>query len=134
MNQSWFRRRWLDFRLGHSIYLIFALSFSNFVLIFYRLLVEQVEFLDEIFTDLWIFAIFFVLLYIPVSIVIGVWHRKTQLKVEQEQMFLQNPFLAKNFRVMIDVIEGKASKEEIEKFQALLRSIENRSDSSFLKD
>lgn len=118
------RRRWLDFRQGHGMYLIFALSFANFVLIFHRLLIERVDFLDDIFSDLWFFAIVFVVMYIPVAILIGFWHRRTQVKIETEQGFRNNPFMAKIFRMLVDIIEGTASKEEIKKFRDLLLSIE----------
>lgn len=124
MKNNWIRRRWLDFRMGHTLYLIFALSFANFILIFHRLLIERVEFLEGAFSSLWGFAMFFMILYIPVAILVGLWHRKTQLKVEQEQILRQNPFMARNFRMLVDIIEGKASKEEIEKFRNLLTSIE----------
>jgi len=126
LNQPWLRRRWLDFRFGHSLYLIFALTGVNFVLIFHRLLIERVEILNEVFSDLWFFTIVFVLCYIPISIVIGAWHRRTQMKVDQEQTLLNNPFMARNFRVLIDIIEGTASKEEINKFRNLLLSIEKK--------
>jgi len=124
MKNYWIRRRWLDFRQGHGLYLIFALSFANFILIFHRLLIERIEFLDEIFSSLLVFAIVFVILYIPIAILIGFWHRKTQLKIEAEQAMRQNPFLARNFRMLVDMIDGRASKEEIEKFRNLLTSIE----------
>ncbi len=124
MKNYWIRRRWLDFRQGHGLYLIFALSFANFILIFHRLLIERTEFLEEIFSSLWVFAIVFVILYIPVAILVGFWHRKTQLKIEAEQALRQNPFLATNFRMLVDMIDGRASKEEIEKFRNLLTSIE----------
>jgi len=130
MNKIWIRRRWLDFRFGHSVYLIFALTFANFVLIFHRLLIERVESLNEIFSNLWIFAVVFLLVYIPVSIGIGAWHRRTQMKVEAEQTLLQNPFMARNFRMLVDMIEGKASKVEIEKFRNLLKKIESKGDFS----
>ena len=130
MSNEWLRRRWLDFRFGHSVYLIFALTFVNFVLIFHRLLIERVESLNEIFSSLWIFAVVFLLVYIPVSIGIGAWHRRTQIKIETEQLFLQNPLGARLFRVLLDTIDGKASKEEIEKFRNLLKTIESKSDSS----
>jgi len=126
MNDSWMRRRWFDFRQGHGVYLIFALSFGNFVLIFHRLLIERVESLDEIFPNLWIFAIVFILFYIPVAIGIGAWHRRTQLKVDTEVGMRQNPFFAKWFRILIDIQTGKASKEEIENLRKLLRSIEDK--------
>ena len=129
MKQSWVRRRWQDFRFGHSIYLIFLLTFSNFVLIFYRLLIEKVEVLSEVFSDLWFFVGVFVILYIPIAMGIGAFHRRTQIRVETEQTLLNNPFMARNFRMLVDIIEGKASKEDIEKFRNLLRKIEKKSDS-----
>ena len=131
MSSKWFRKRWFDFRLGHSVYLIFLLSFSNFILIFHRLLIERVEFLNDIFSELWMFIVLFVGIYIPVSIVVGAWHRKTQIKVENEQALLNNPFMARNFRMMIDIIEGKASKDEVQKFREFLSKIEKKSDFDF---
>jgi len=131
MSSKWFRKRWFDFRLGHSVYLIFLLSFSNFILIFHRLLIERIEFLNDIFSELWMFIILFVGIYIPVSIVVGAWHRKTQIKVENEQALLNNPFMARNFRMMIDIIEGKASKDEVQKFREFLSKIEKKSDIDF---
>jgi len=126
MDDSWIRRRWFDFRQGHGVYLIFALSFGNFILIFHRLLIERVESLDEIFPNLWIFAVVFILLYIPIAIGIGAWHRRTQLKVDAEVGMRQNPLFAKWFRVLIDIQTGKASKEEIESLRKLLKSIEDK--------
>ena len=118
------RRRWYDFRLGHSVYLIFALSFANFILITHRLLIERVPILNEYFSSLWFFAIIFILAYIPISIVIGVWHRKTQLRVELDISMRQNPIFARAFATIIDIQTGKASKEQIEKFRETLHNIE----------
>jgi len=125
MTRHFVRRRWMDFRFGHTLYLIFALSFANFILIFHRLLIERIEFLNEIFSSLWIFAIVFVILYIPISILIGLWHRKTQISVETELSLKHNVFLARNFRVLVDMIDGKATKEEIQNFRNLLTKIES---------
>ena len=128
MSTSFFRRRWYDFRQGHGIYLIFMLSFANFILIFHRLLIERVEVLEKIFPNLWIFIIVFVLLYIPIAILIGAWHRKTQLKVDIEVAVRQNPIWAKMFRTLIDIQTGNASKEEIESARKFLKSIESKVD------
>ena len=122
------RSRWYEFRLGHSTYLIFMLTFVNFVLISYRLLIERIPFLQEFIPQLWIFAVMFLAIYIPVAIIIGFWHRKTQLKVEQTLSLQQNPFVAKLFRTMLDIQTGKASKEEIEKFRGFLINIEKKFD------
>lgn len=124
MKYAWGRRRWLDFRQGHGLYLIFALSFANFILIFHRLLIERIDFLGNIFSELWVFGIVFLLLYIPVAVLVGFWHRRTQIKVEAEQVLRQNPVMAKNFRILIDIMEKRASKEEIEKYRDFLCSIE----------
>jgi len=124
VKQGWIKRRWYDFRNGHSIYLIFALTFSNFVLIFYRLLIERVPFLDEIFTDLWLFMIIFVLIYVPVAVLIGHWHKKTQMKVETEVITRQNPLFAKFIRIIIDIQTGKATEKEVNDVRELLKSIE----------
>ncbi len=128
MKQGWIRRRWWEFRTGHSTYLIFLLTFMNFVLIAYRLLIERIPFIQELFPQLWIFILTFVLVYLPLSIIIGNWHRRTQLRVETTISVLENPLWAKMFRTMLDVQTGKASKEEIEKVRELLLSIEKKLD------
>ena len=128
MKEGWIRRRWWEFRQGHSTYLIFLLTFMNFVLIAYRLLIERIPFIQELFPQLWIFVLTFVLVYIPLSIFIGNWHRRTQLRVETTINVLENPLWAKMFRTMLDVQTGRASKEEIEKVRELLLSIEKKLD------
>lgn len=128
MNNGWTRERWYEFRTGHSTYLIFILTFVNFVLISYRLLIEKVSFFRELVPELWIFSLLFLALYIPAAIIIGYWHRHTQLKIENAITMQQNPFYAKLFRVLIDVQLGNMSKDEIEKFRNLLLSIEKKMD------
>jgi len=118
------RRRWLDFRNGHGLYLFFLMGFANFILIFHRLFIERIPFLDNIFSDLWMFAVFFIIIYIPTAILVGYWHKKTQMKVEMEILNRQNPFFARWFRIIIDILTEKASKEEVENLRKLLKSIE----------
>ena len=126
MTGSWVRRRWLDFRMGHSIYLIFLMSFANFMLIFHRLLIERVEWLDNLLGELWVFGILFVFLYIPVAIIVGAWHRKTQIKVETVVQLLQSPLHAKIFRIMMDIQTGKAKPDEIEALRNILKEVEDK--------
>lgn len=129
MTGSWARRRWHDFRMGHSIYLIFLMSFANFMLIFHRLLIERVEWLDNLFGELWVFAILFVFLYVPLAIVVGAWHRRTQIKIEADVHLLQSPLNAKIFRIILDVQTGKATAEEIEELRRMLKQVEKKGDS-----
>jgi hypothetical protein len=109
---DWFRRRWLDFRNGHSIYLIFILTFANFITIQYKLLIDQIPYLAGVFNNIIFFAIVFVLMYVPIGIVLGYWHRKTQWKVEQDALFRENKVGAIMWMYVIDLIEGNVSEED----------------------
>jgi len=124
--EGWIRRRWWEERTGHTLYLIYILTFVNFILISYTFFIERIPFVEELFPHLWIFVLIFLVSYIPASIIIGYWHRRTQLKVDTTIKILENPLLAKMFRTIMDVQTGKASKEEIEKIRQLLTKIEKR--------
>jgi uncharacterized protein YneF (UPF0154 family) len=126
MKEGWGRRRWWEFRQGHTVYLIFVLTFINFILIAYRLLIERVTFFKDLVPELWIFALMFILVYVPAAIIIGYWHRRTQLRVETTIINQQNPVLAKMIRTLLDVQTGKASEEEIKEFRDMLKSIERK--------
>ena len=126
MNESWIRRRWWEFRQGHSIYLIFLLTFMNFILISYRLLIERITIFKELIPDLWIFALLFIVVYLPAAVLIGYWHRKTQWKVELAIKQLENPVNAKMFRTILDVQTGKASEKEVKEFREFLTKIESK--------
>jgi len=126
MKEGWIRRRWWEFRQGHSIYLIFLLTFVNFILISYRLLIEKISIFKELIPELWIFALLFISIYIPAAILIGLWHRRTQLRVETTLVNQQNPLLAKMIRTLLDVQTGDASQEEIKEFRKEMEKIEKR--------
>lgn len=120
---SWVRRRWLDFRQGHTIYLVFAMTFLNFITIQYALLIDRVPALSSIFSNLWVFAIVFIGAYMPLAIIIGYWHRKTQWKVEQEAMFSENVVQARLWLFMIRLVQGKISEKEQTEMQEMLEKI-----------
>jgi len=126
MSQGWVRRRWWEFRAGHSVYLIFVLTFINFILIAYRLLIEKIPLFQDLIPNLSIFVLLFLSFYIPTAIIIGFWHRKTQLKVETTLTMQQNPVFAKMIRTILDVQTGEASDEEIKEFRAFLMKIESK--------
>jgi len=126
VNEAWIRRRWWEERHGHTTYLIYILTFVNFILISYTFLIEKIPFFQELIPQLWVFVLIFLVSYIPASTIIGYWHRRTQLRVETTIKLLENPLWAKMFRTVMDVQTGKASKEEIEKMRQLLTKIEKR--------
>lgn len=111
-SSDWLRRRWLDFRNGHSIYLVFAMTFANFITIQYKLLIDQIPSLAGIFDNIVIFAMVFILAYVPLSIFLGYWHRKSQWKVEQDALFRENKVGAIMWMYVIDLIEGKVSEQD----------------------
>jgi hypothetical protein len=102
------------------------LTFINFILISYRLLIEKITLFKEVIPDLWVFALLFLLCYIPAAILIGYWHRKTQLRVETTIIQQQNPILARMIRTLLDVQTEIATKEEIEEFRKMLENIEKK--------
>ncbi len=123
MNRNWIRRRWLDFRNGHSIYLIFAMTFANFITIQYGLLIDRVPQLSSIFTSIWFFAIVFIITYLPLAMIIGYWHRKSQWSVEQEALFKENKVAAILWLYIFDLLEGKVSEQEKKDMRDTLLSI-----------
>jgi hypothetical protein len=120
---SWLRRRWLDFRQGHSIYLAFLIMFANFITIQYSLMIERIPAFNTLFSNVWVFVVAFIAIYMPLSIVIGYWHRKSQWKVEQEAMFNENVVQASMYLFLIRLIEGKATDKEREEMKAMLEKI-----------
>lgn len=123
-DNSWFRRRWLDFRQGHSIYLIFIMTFANFITIQYKLLLDKIPSVDVITGGNIIgFAVVFVALYVPIGILIGYWHRKSQWKIEAEALFKENKIGATMWLFVIDLIEGKVSDQEKKEMREMLLKI-----------
>src|SRR5437763_15876861 len=127
INNNWLRKRWLDFRNGHGIYLVFIMTFANFVTIQYRLLLEKIPFLHSLFSNIWVFAILFVAIYIPLGMIIGYWHRKNQFSVEAEALFSQNQIGATIQLFIIDLIDGKVTEEEKQQMRNYLLKIMKRS-------
>jgi uncharacterized membrane protein len=99
------------------------MTFANFVTIQYALLIDEVPVLNSIFSDLWLFAAVFVAAYIPISIIVGYWHRKSQLKIEQEAIFNENVMNARMWLFMLELVEGNASEEEKAQMRNMLKQI-----------
>jgi hypothetical protein len=123
-NNNWFRRRWLDFRQGHSIYLIFLMTFANFIVIQYRLLIDRMPSIDSLTGGNIIgFAMTFIAIYVPLSIIIGYWHRKSQWRVEAEALFNENRIGATMWLFVIDLIDGKITEQEKKEMREMLLKI-----------
>jgi hypothetical protein len=121
----------LDFRNGHSIYLIFLLTFTNFILITYNFAIKQIPILGDTIS-LPLFIVLFALFYIPVSMLIGYWHRKHQYSVENEALINQNWVWAWIMQYQIRLIKGKTTKKEDEFVITYLNDILKRTNKTEL--
>ena len=103
------------------------MTFANFVTIQYSLLIDKIPALSSIFNNIWTFAIIFVAAYVPLGMIIGYWHRKSQWKVEQEAMFNENVVQATMYLFLINLIEGKATDKERQEMKVMLEKIISKS-------
>ena len=127
MKNNFFTIRWLDFRHGQGIYLGFFIYFADTILIQYALLIEKFPFIDSLLgANLVGFAIIFIALYVPLAIIIGYWHRKSQWTVEVEALFKENKVGAIMWLFVIDLVEGKINEKEKKEMREMLLKITKR--------
>ncbi len=124
MNAEWFRRRWIDFRFGHGSYLSFILGFANTIMIVYFFLIEKVDLFNSYISNLTLFLLIFVAIYIPIALYIGSLHRKTQLRTEVVAFWTEQPKMASSLRLLIDMFQDKAPKNELEEMREFFLKIE----------
>jgi hypothetical protein len=132
ISKVFIRRRWLDFRNGHSIYLAFLLTFVNFILITYNFAIKQLPFGLGDYMSLPLFILIFVSLYAPTAIILGVWHRKHQYSVENEALLRQNWMWAWIMQYQIRLIKGKTNPKEDELVISYLNDVLVRTNKSEL--
>jgi len=124
MKNNFFTIRWLDFRHGQGIYLGFFIYFADSILIQYALLIEKFPFLDPLLgANIIGFAIIFIALYVPLAVIIGYWHRKSQWTVEVEALFKENKVGAMMWLFVIDLVEGKINENEMKEMREILLKI-----------
>ena len=124
--KNFVRKLWWDSRQGHSTYLMFLLAFLNFILITFNYLIEGNSIFETFISNLWIFSIIFVIIYLPTATLIGRWHTKTQISVEESIKYFEHPTMAKMVRTLLDVKTGKAGEDEIKEFREMLTEIEKK--------
>jgi hypothetical protein len=104
------------------------MTFANFVTIQYQLLLQRVPAIHSLNINIWIFALIFVAIYIPLGMIIGYWHRKNQFSVEAEALFNQNQIGATINLFLIDLIDGKVTEEEKQHMRKYLLKIMRQAD------
>ncbi len=110
-------------RTGQNYYLLLSVTLVNFILITYSYLIDFDAFEKSEFVLL-MFSIIFIVVYFPISALIGRRHQRTQTSVDATIRVLGSPVLAKMIRTLLDVQTGKATKEEIEEFREFVLKIE----------
>ena len=118
------RKFWFDGRNGTSNYFLLFLAMTNFILITYNFLIEDITIFNNLLSEMWIYAIIFTILYVPVSTLIGRWHTNTQLKIDVTMKMNRDPIYAKMIRTLLDVQTGIATEEEIQEFRKEMKEIE----------
>ncbi len=131
MQKNFFRKMWWNGRMGHSTYLMFVLQLVNFLLITYNFLIEGNKVFEKFIIDLWLFGTIIMIFYIPISILIGKWHKDTQLHIDNTLLIMEDPNLAKMMKGLLNVHDGIASKEEIKEFRNFLIEIEKNDINEF---
>lgn len=103
LRTSWLKRRWFDFRNGHSTYLIFVIQFAQFVVVTYQLYIANAGF-GHLFPTIGHWVAFFAVTYIPAATFAGHIHRKKQMGTDQAQQIDVNPISYKTV-----ITDGKES-------------------------
>jgi hypothetical protein len=88
--------------------LIFAISFLNFIVIQWRLLIEQIKPLEAFFKHFYVFTIIFFVTYIPLATIIG-WidYKRGAMPVDQTVAAKVNPWIQDLARAILLLAEGK---------------------------
>ena len=129
VNITWFQRRFYEARLGHTNYFGFLLSMGTFIIVSYAYISANIPIILNIFPYLWAFALSAVVIYLPVAIIVGHFHLKKQVPIEQIRVFEKSPYFAKMFRIQLQLLSNdiKLSKDEVGKTVELLKKIESPS-------
>jgi hypothetical protein len=91
---TWFGKRFWEYRQFYSAYIALFIAISNWITIQYRLVLENIPFLNSIFSNIVTFLIVAVVLFSVISVLGGHYiHRKRQFRIEQELATEENPYL-----------------------------------------
>jgi len=115
-------RYWTYFRRGHGTYLAFLLSFANFIVIQYKLVIENIPILDVLFSSLTIVAVTFFIGYLPVATVIG-WldYKKLAVPVDATVSAQASPWVQDLASALSLICDGKneEAKDILKKWKSL---------------
>ena len=101
-DSQWLARRWFEMRVGYGTYLAFTFGFANFILLLHGL--------TDWFKDypLHWFGIAMFLVIVPISVLVGHRHNRTQQKTEARNLAHLNPFVDRIVPHSKDLLFSKA--------------------------
>lgn len=108
MNRRRIRRIWVYMRSGNATYLSYIISTSNTVLIFWGLGLSNIPWVTK-YLHLWQFALLFIMTFLPLAILLGHWHYRTQMPIETDLQYTNSPIM---MQLVNDV---KEIKEQLKK-------------------
>ena len=115
------------------MYIGFAFALLNFVIIFQRFFIETVDSVHEVLSNIVIFTILFLIIYLPIALVSGNYYYKTQHRVDYAMMFSYSSGIIKFYKLLFDLKTNSADPKEVESFKKMLHKFEEKSKVTFLK-
>ena len=90
-------RSWFYFRVGYGTYVALLLGIGGNLLLFYRLGVQYIDFLKDVFPSLTLFSIVAIIVTVPASIGLGFYHMKRTgtFAADASVSTEQNPYVYK---------------------------------------
>jgi hypothetical protein len=130
---EWCGKRFFEFRIGNKMYIGFSIALLNFVLIFQRFFIDMTDSVHEVISNIAIFAVLFLIIYLPIALVVGKWHYKNQHRVDYAMEFFKDSALLKCYKLLFDLKTNSADPKEIESFKKMLYEFEKKSKITFFK-
>ena len=132
VDSEWAGRRWFEMRVGYGTYMAFMFGFANFILLLHGL--------TDWFKDypLHWFVLAAMAVIVPVSVIVGYRHNRTQQKTETRNLTHLNPyinlltpyskelFLETQLHAMMDLMISTTQKPELRAELAKLRAALDR--------
>lgn len=69
-------RAWFYFRIGYSTYIAFFVGFASNIVVIYALAIKPNDLLSPYFGRLWVFALVALVVAVPLSVFVGLFHMK----------------------------------------------------------
>ena len=130
---EWCGKRFFEFRMGNKYYIGFTFALLNFVIIFQRFFIESIDLIHEMVSNIVIFTILFLIVYLPIATVFGNNYYKNQHRVDYAMTFTKTSGELKFYKLLFDLKTNSADPKEVEAFKKMLHKFEEQSKVTFLK-